>query len=62
MPMNKFATLNDSSKLQVKTTTLPSESASLKPSGLTMKFVFGYAAALEVIKTQKNGTINVLLN
>lgn len=32
------------------------------PSKLTMKFVFGYAAALKVIKTKSLGSVNFLLN
>ena len=35
---------------------------SLTPSGLTMKFVLGYAAALAVLKTNMLGTTRVLLN
>lgn len=33
-----------------------------QPSKLTMNFVFGYAAALKVIKTDSLGSMNILLN
>ncbi len=34
----------------------------LRPSKLTMNFIFGYAAALKVIKTDSLGSMNILLN
>lgn len=33
-----------------------------QPSKLTMSFVFGYSAALKVIKTNSLGSMNILLN
>ncbi|MCF6171737.1 MAG: hypothetical protein L3J66_12230 [Bacteroidales bacterium] len=33
-----------------------------KPSPLAMQFVFGYAAALTVLKTKSLGSLKVLLN
>jgi hypothetical protein len=33
-----------------------------QPSKLTMKFVYGYAAALKVLKTESLGSVNFLLN
>jgi hypothetical protein len=33
-----------------------------QPSKLTLNFVFGYAAALKVIKTDSLGSMNILLN
>jgi len=38
------------------------EASNYKPSKLTMKFVFGYAAALKVLKTESLGNVNFLLN
>jgi len=34
----------------------------IRPSGLTMKFIFGYSASLEVHKSILLGTTSVLLN
>jgi len=38
------------------------EAFKYQPSKLTMKFVFGYAAALKVLKTESLGSVNFLLN
>jgi hypothetical protein len=34
----------------------------LLPSKMTLKFIFGYGAALKVIKSAKIGNIKILLN
>jgi hypothetical protein len=34
----------------------------LKPSKMTLKFILGYGAALELLKTKKIGNIKILLN
>jgi hypothetical protein len=33
-----------------------------KPSPLALQFVFGYAAALTILKTKSIGNLNILLN
>jgi hypothetical protein len=33
-----------------------------KPSPMALQFVFGYAAALSILKTESLGNVNILLN
>ena len=60
--MIKNTTLKDTQKLHAETPPTVVAKILLKPSGLTMKFILGYAAALEVLQTAVIGNVKVLKN
>jgi len=60
--MIKNTTLRDSQKLLPESAQKLVKKTRVRPSRFTMKFVLGYAAALEVLKTNTLGITNVLLN
>jgi hypothetical protein len=60
--MIKNTTLKDNSKLRAESPPNMVTKTLLKPSGLTMKFILGYAAALEVLQTTLIGNLDVINN
>ncbi len=60
--MIKNTTLKDSQKLLPESAQKLVTKARVRPSGFTMKFVLGYAAALEVLNTNAIGATHVILN
>ncbi len=60
--MNKNTTLNASQKLLTENIQSCAQKKLAQPSGLTMKFVFGYASALHVYKTKLIGSTCFLVN
>lgn len=62
LPMTKNFTINETQKLLPEFTPKSIDVKRVQPSGITMKFVFGYAAALQVCNTHLIGSIRFLAN
>ena len=60
--MIKNFTLNETQRLLPEYSNKSLEDKHPRPSGLTLKFVFGYAAALQVSKSSHLGFIRFLNN
>jgi hypothetical protein len=60
--MIKHFTLKESKQINPDNSQKTAQGSMIQPSGLTMKFVLGYAASMEVYSTKMLGTLRVLLN
>lgn len=60
--MIKHFTLKESKQISPDKSQKSAPGPMIQPSGLTMKFVLGYAASMEVYSTKMLGTLRVLLN
>lgn len=60
--MTNFFTPNEFQDLKKEKSPKTKVLSGMKPSVFTMNFIFGYNAALQVLKSKKYGDVGILIN